>query len=236
LRSLLFPPELVFLALFLQWLAQFAYDGILFWYEGAFLSVPVVLLFLQWLSRTSFSLRGHVRIAVPAGASVLLGVWFAAGGIGVVHERVYQDAQRDQLTADFTAPALRGIKTYPLTQQRVDALVAEVQGRTKPGDPIFFLPDFGLLYEATGRRNPTRIDWYNEAFLTPAVTAQVLADLERDPPEVVFLQTQREGTYLRDQAPIDWANTKWAPIYDYLVAHYTQVGTVQDIKVMVPSS
>jgi hypothetical protein len=235
-RSRLFPPELVFLALFLQWLAQFAYDGMLFWYEGAFLSLPVVLLFLRGLSQTSIPARGHVRIAVPAVASVLLGIWFAAGGIGVVQERVYEDAQRYQLTADFTTPALRGIKTYPLTQQRVDALVAEVQSRTKPGDPIFFLPDFGLLYEATGRRNPTRIDWYNEAFLTPAVTAQVVADLERDPPKVVFLQTQREGTYRRDQEPIDWANTKWAPIYDYLVAHYTQVGSVQDIKVMVPSS
>ena len=30
-------------------------------------------------------------------------------------------------------------------------------------------------------------------------------------------------------------STKWAPIYDYLVAHYKQVSAVQDIKVMVPS-
>jgi fumarate reductase subunit C len=240
LRSRLFPPELVFLALFLVWLAQFAYDGMLNWYEGAFLAVPVVLLFVHELSRMSFSLRRyaalHVRIAVPAVAPVLVGLWLSAGGIGIVQERVYEDAQRYQLTADFTTPALRGIKAYPLTQQRFDALVAEVQSQTKPGDPIFFLPDFGLLYEATGRRNPTRIDWYNEAFLTPAVTAQVLADLERDPPKVVFLQTQREGTYQRDQAPIDWPNTKWAPIYDYLMAHYTQVGSVQDIKVMVQKS
>jgi len=239
LRERLLPPELVFLALFLQWEAQFHYDGLVFWYEGAFLSVPVVLLFVHALSRVSLPLHRsravQLSLGTPAVASVLLGLWLAAGGLGVVQERVYEDAQRYQLTADFTTPALHGIKAYPLTQQRVDGLVAEVDKRTKPGDPIFFLPDFGLLYEVTGRRNPTRLDWYNEAFLTLAITERVLSDLKRDPPKVVFLQTQREGAYQRDQAPIDWENTKWAPIYKYLVANYTQVGSVQDIKVMAPS-
>ena len=238
LRERLLPPELVFLALFLQWEAQFHYDGLVFWYEGAFLSVPVVLLFVHALSRVSLPLHRsralQLRLGTPAAASVLLGLWLAAGGLGVVQERVYEDAQRYQLTADFTTPALHGIKAYPLTQQRVDGLVAEVDKRTKPGDPIFFLPDFGLLYAATGRRNPTRLDWYNEAFLTLAITERVLSDLKHDPPKVVFLQTQREGAYQRDQAPIDWESTKWAPIYNYLVAHYTQVGSVQDIKVMAP--
>lgn len=238
LRSRLFPPELVFLALLLQWLAQFHYDGLVFWYEGAFLSIPVVLLFVHVLSRVDVALRrsANLRLSIgtPALASLLLGAWLALGGFGVVQERVYEDAQRSQLTADFSTPALHPIKAYPLTQQRADGLVAEIDSRTKPGDPIFFLPDFGLLYEATGRRNPTRLDWYNEAFLTPAITDRVLSDLRRDPPEVVFLQTQREGAYERDQPAIDWQNTKWAPIYDYLVAHYKQVGLVQDIKVMVP--
>ena len=239
LRSRLFPPELVFLALFLQWLAQFHYDGLVFWYEGAFLSVPVVLLFVHAMSRVALPLHRsralQLSIGTPAAASVLLGLWLAAGGLGVVQERVYEDAQRYQLTADFATPALHGIKAYPLTQQRVDGLVAEIDKRTKGGDPIFFLPDFGLLYEATGRRNPTRLDWYNEGFLTPSITDQVISDLRRDPPKVVFLQTQREGSYERDQPPIDWENTRWAPIYKYLVAHYRQVGSVQDIKVMVPS-
>ncbi|HEV2035690.1 MAG TPA: hypothetical protein VGU71_16110 [Candidatus Dormibacteraeota bacterium] len=240
MRSRLFPPELVFLALFIQWLAQFHYDGLVFWYEGAWLTVPVVLLFLHAFSRMSFSLHRssalHLRLAVPAAASVLLGLWFAAGGAGIVQVRAYEDAMPSQLTAGFNTPVLHGINGYPVTQQRTDALVVTVLQLTKPGDPIFFFPDFGLLYEATGRRNPTRIDWYNEAFLTPAVTAQVLADLARDPPKVVFLQYQREGAAERDQAPIDWAHSKWAPIYDYLVAHYTQGGSVQDIKVMVTSS
>ena len=238
LRGRLFPPELVFLALFMQWLTQFHYDGLVFWYEGAFLSVPVVLLFVHALSRVDLPLRRsqslRLSIGTPAFASLLLGVFLAVGGFGVVQERVYEDAQRSQLTADFSTPALRGIKAYPVTQQRVDALVAEIDSRTKAGDPIFFLPDFGLLYEATGRRNPTRLDWYNESFLTPAISDRVLSDLQRDPPKVVFLQTQREGAYERDQPAIDWPNTKWAPIYDYLVAHYKQVGAVQDIKVMVP--
>jgi hypothetical protein len=240
LRARLFPPELVFLALFLQWLAQFHYDGLVFWYEGAYLSVPVVLLFLHAMSKVSLPLLRsralQLHIGPPAIASLLLGAFIAIGGFGVVQERVYEDAQRSQLTADFTTPALHGIKAYPTTQQRFDGLVAEVERRTRPGDPIFILPDFGILYEATGRRNPTRLDWPNESFLTQAFIDGEVSDLQRDPPKVVFLQTQREGAYQRDQPPIDWANTKWAPIYDYLVAHYTQVGSVQDIKVMIPSS
>ena len=240
LRGRLFPPELVFLGLFLQWLAQFQYDGLAFWFEGSYLSIPVVLLFLHALSKVSFPLTRsttlQLHIRVPAVASLLLGTWIAIGGYGIVAERVYEDAQRSQLTADFTTPALHGIKAYPLTEQRFDGLVAEVESRTRPGDPIYVLPDFAILYAATGRRNPTRLDWPHESFLTTAFVDQMLSDLQRDPPNVVFLQTQREGAFERDQAPIDWANTRWAPIHDYLVAHYTQVGSVQDIKVMVPSS
>jgi len=239
LRSRMLPPEVVFLGLILQWLAQFAYDGVLFWYEGAFLSVPIVLIFLNALNRVRSSrlrILGPARITVPALAPALIGLWFCAGGLGIVQARVYQDAPRSQLTAYFATPELRGISSYPVTEQRVDALVAEVGGRTHQGDPVFFFPDFGILYDATGRTNPTRIDWYNEAFLTPDVTAHVLADLERRPPKVVFLQTQREGAYERDQVPIDYANSKWAPIYDYLLAHYKQVGSVQDIKVLMPVS
>lgn len=239
LRSRMLPPELIFLALFLQWEAQFHYDGLVFWYEGAFLSIPVVLLSVHALSGVNLPLHRstHLQasIGTPTVAAGLLGVFLVVGGFGVVEERVYEDAQRYQLTADFTTPALHGIKAYPTTQQRVDGIVAVINSRTKPGDPIFFLPDFGLLYEATGRRNPTRLDWYNEAFLTPAITDQVLADLKRDPPKLVFLQTQREGAFERDQPPIDWANTKWAPIYNYLVAHYMQIDSVQDIKVMIPT-
>jgi hypothetical protein len=238
LRSRLFPPELIFLALYLQWMAQFHYDGLVVWYIGAYLSVPVVLISVHAMSRQSLTLINSkalsVRIASPAVASVLLGVWFAIGGFGVVQERVYQDAERWQLTAEFTTPALRGITTYPTTEERVDGLVAEVESRTKAGDPIFFLPDFGLLYEATGRRNPTHLDWYNEGFLTPAITKEVISDLQRDPPKLVFLQAQREGAYQRDQPPIDWASTKWAPIYEYVMGNYSQVSSVQDIKVMVP--
>jgi hypothetical protein len=239
LRARLFPPELVFLALFLQWEAQFHYDGLVFWYEGAYLSVPVVLLFVHAMSKVRYPIFRsgllEVRVATPTIAAVLLGLWIVIGGAGVVLERPYQDAPRSQLTADFTTPALRGINGYPLTVQRFEGLVAEVDRRTRPGDAIYVIPDFSILYQATGRRNPTRMDWPNESFLTTDFVSRMVSDLQHDPPKVVFLLNQREGAYQRDQTPIDWASTKWAPIHDYIVAHYTQVGTVQDIQVMVPN-
>ncbi|HKV86900.1 MAG TPA: hypothetical protein VJT78_02770 [Candidatus Dormibacteraeota bacterium] len=238
LRARLPPPEIVFLALFVQWEAQYHYGGFVFWYEGAFLSIPVVLLSLHALSRAPLVRLRPIRLEIgpPAAAAVLIGAWLATGGAGIFLERPYQDAPRRQLTAEFTTPALHGITTFPATEQRMDGLVAEVDRRTRPGDAIYVLPDFSILYRATGRRNPTRISWPDETFLTPAVVDQMVSDLERDPPQVVFIQSQREGTYLRDQPPIDWVSTKWAPIYDYLVAHYTQVGSVQDIRVMIPTT
>jgi hypothetical protein len=240
LRSRLVPPELVFLALFLQWEAQFHYDGLVFWYEGAYLSVPVVLLFVQAVAGAGWPLvrsrTAELRLATPTLAPAILGAWFVAGSVGVVAERPYEDAVRPQLTGSFSTPGLTGITTYPLTAARFDGLVQEVDHRTKPGDSIYVLPDFSLLYEVTGRHNPTRVDWPNESFLTTDLVRQMVDDLRRDPPRVVFIQTQREGTYLRNQAPIEWHATKWAPIYDYLTAHYTQVDSVQDISVMVPSS
>lgn len=238
LRSRLPPPELVFLALFLQWLAQFHYDGLVFWFVGSFLSVPVVLIFVRELGRVrvpAFPGARRLSFGAPATAWVLLGTWLSIGGAGVFLERVYQDADRPQLTASFSAPKLSGITTYPETAQRVDGLVAEVDRRTSPGDPVFFFPDFGIMYAVTGRINPTPIDWYNEAFLTPAVTDQVLAALQRDPPKVVFLQYQREGAYQRNQPPIDYAHSKWAPIFLYLISHYRVDGAVQDIAVLVPA-
>lgn len=231
------PPEIVFLGLVLQWVAQFHAGGLVFWFEGAYLSLPMALLFLHAMSKVRVPVpRTPLRLGAPTVAALLLGAWLAAGGLAIVVERPYQDAPRKLLTADFSTQALHGITTYPLTAQRFDALVAEIDKRTQPGDPIYVLPDFAILYEATGRRNPTRFDWPDEPFLTPDLVNRVVADLRRDPPKVVFLLNQREGAYVRNQPPIDWANSRWAPIYDYITAHYRQDGSVQDIRVLVPSS
>ena len=232
------PPELVLLALVLQWLAQFNFSGVVTWYIGAFLSLPVVLIFLYALSDSAAILHHalpDVRLAVPAWSPWVLGVFFAAGGIGVVQGWVYEDAPRSQLTSTFTSRQLAGITTYPATAQRVNGIAEQVAVRTSPGDPVFFFPDFPIMYSVTGRTNPTRLDWYEPSFLTPDITRQVLADLAAHPPKLVFLQRQREGTWRRDQDPIDYPNTVWAPIYDYLMSHYHQVDSVQDVMVLVPN-
>src|SRR5207248_5627130 len=87
LRARLFPPELVFLALFMQWLTQFHYDGLVFWYEGAFLSVQLVLLFVHALSRPDMPLRRsrslRLGIVPPAFALLLLDVVVAVVGLAV---------------------------------------------------------------------------------------------------------------------------------------------------------
>ncbi|HLQ60345.1 MAG TPA: hypothetical protein VK131_00615, partial [Candidatus Acidoferrales bacterium] len=226
-RDLPFPPELPALALALQYLAQFTFSGVWYSYLGAYLSVPVALLLLRWLA-------GELRWA-GALAPALAGGWLAAGSVLFLAGSVYRDAPRPQLTAAFHSAKLAGIRSTPADVERVDGMVAEVERDSRPGEPILAFPDFPGLYFLTGRRNPTRQDWYNRGTLTPEVADQAAAELARNPPRVVFVQTYAEWDFLRTTPPLDYeSDPKFAPVYRFIVANYVQTGAIGDILVYRP--
>ena len=237
LRGDLFPPELPVIAFGLQYIGQYNAAGVRFSYYGTFLSIPVALLLLRRLARAPVWRWGDLGVAAPIYGAALLGMAIALTGIVDTHGVVYRDAPRSTLTSTFAAPLLAGVSSTPANTQQVDGVIDAVDSRTGPGDPILVFPDFPALYYLTGRRNPTRIGWFETPQLSLQQADEVVRDLQRDPPKVVVVQTYDEGDFLRAGPPLDYASIPvLRPIYTYVIDNYTLVDRVGDIQIFVPKS
>jgi hypothetical protein len=229
------PASLPVLGTALQYMAQFGYSGVRYSYLGAYLSVPIAGLFLVGLGRRGIPASTRER-ALTLAPAVLLSAFLVGGSANVVSHVVYRDAPRGQLTAAFAAPKLAGVVTTPAQARRLDAVVAAIDEYSSPGDPIFVMPDFPIIYYLTGRTNPTRQDWYFPWTFTEAESRQAVADLQRHPPRLALLQVY-DAAYIDDTraAPIDYeASSKLRPIYNYLTANYTFVGERGGLLLYVP--
>lgn len=223
------PIELMVLALGLQYLAQFAYAGAIFFYVGAWLTLPVSLQVLAAAARAG---SNDVQRLAAAGA---VGAWFVAGSAAVIHLTVYEDGPRYSLTETFAAPRLAGVWSRPANVEEVDAVVAAVNAKSRPGDPVLVMPDYPGIYYLTGRTNPTRTMWFNPSVMTPQVGADAVKALAARPPRVVLLQHHRAWDVARQLTPVDYeGNPGWAPIYLWITAHYRPAGEAGDLAIMVP--
>jgi len=229
------PAGLALLGLALQYMAQLGFSGVGLSYLGAYLSVPVAGLFLVKLGpgRNPLTVRERALVLAPA---VLLSAFLVWLSVDVVSRSVYRDAPRAQLTASFATPKLAGVLSTQAQVQQIDEVVAIVDQYSKPGDPIFVMPDFPILYYLTGRTNPTRQDWYFPWTITEADSRQAVLDLERHPPRLALIQVYDAAEIdPARRAPIDYqAVSVWKPIYDYLTANYTLVGERAGLLVYVP--
>jgi len=240
------PPELPLFALALQYLSQITYNGVVLYYVGAYLTVPVALMFLAGAPTPRETQAPTLTLPRERGREVvgrwgrevtagLVAVWLVIGSVIVTRMNVYEDAPRAQLTSTFTSPKLQGISSLPTTTHRIDAAISAVNHLSRPGEPIFAFPDLAILYFLTDRTNPTRVDWYNTGSITPDEVSQAVADLTLNPPRVVLLQTYRESDFQRSQQLDYVSEPKWLPIIAYLMSHYRPVGQAGDITVMVPA-
>jgi hypothetical protein len=260
LRGGLPSPELPLFALALQYLSQITYNGVVLYYVGAYLTVPVALMFLLKTPSPTLPTRGREELQAPTLTlprewgreelstpsltlptrgrelvALLVGLWLVVGSVIVTRMNVYEDAPRAQLTSAFTSAKLQGISSLPTTTQRIDAAVSAVNRLSRPGEPVFAFPDLAILYFLTNRTNPTRVDWYNTGSITPDEVTQAVADLTLNPPRVVLLQSYRESDFQRSEQLDYVSEPKWLPIIAYLMSHYRQVGQAGDITVMVPA-
>jgi len=239
LKDRLSPPNLPVMALGLQYMAQFNNAGARFSYYGAFLSVPVALLLLHALAveAPSARLRGPFVVGVPPWAVVIIGLVIALAGIVDTHAVVFRDGPRSQLTSSFSTPLLGGIQSRPANTEAIDGIVQAVISRTKPGDPIFVMPDYPALYFLTGRRNPTPTGWYETGQLSPEQTSAAVTSLTKDPPRVVILQTYDAGDFTHTAPMLNYlAIPQLRPIYLFLVAHYQPVQQIGDVEIYVPTA
>ena len=229
------PAGLAVLALALQYMAQIGFSGVNYSYLGAYLTVPVAGLFLIRLAAGANVATVRER-ALTFAPAVLLGAFLIGVSVNVVDRMPYRDSSRAQLTATFATPKLAGVRSTPALVERVDWAVAAVDMYTKPGDPIFVMPDYPILYYLTGRTNPTRQDWYFPWTLTESDSRQAVLDLQRNPPRVAIVQIYDAGELDPNRlAPIDYeANSIWKPVYDYLMANYTLADQRAGLRLYVP--
>jgi hypothetical protein len=229
------PGSLPVVAAALQYMAQLGYSGVGYSYLGAFLTVPVAGLFLVRLGpgRDPQTARERALVLAPAAILAAFLVWVS---VDVVNRSVYRDAPREQLTASFATPKLAGVKSNPGQVQQMNEVVAIVDHYSKPGDPIFVMPDFPILYYLTGRTNPTRQDWYFPWTFTEADSSQAVRDLRRHPPRLALIQVYDAAEIdPASRAPIDYeAVAVWKPIYDYLTSNYTFAGERAGLLLYVP--
>ena len=238
-REELFPPFVPIVASVLEYLHGIDLSTMRFAYVGTFLGIPVALTFLY----VGWRLWGgaHVlRIATP----VAVGAFIAIAGAVVTHGSAYNDGPRDQMTATFAAARLAGISTVPANAQHVDSVSAEIERDTQPNDPVFVFPDGQAYYVITGRANPTRLDWYNLLANTPALSREAATALKLHPPRYVYVEEYRESDILH-QCPLvpDLVRHHggcprtynreplWSPIYDFVMANYDLVTSVQGVRV-----
>ena len=227
-RNALPPPELPLFALTVQYLTQFTFTGMRFSYIGAYLSIPVALLFIIQTGKAA-QRSASTLLLRPAAAAAGLGAWLVVGSVLVTAVTVYRDGPRKELVAAFATPKLAGVRTLPANAAQIDDLARAVATYTGPTDTVLVMPDYPALYYLTDREPATRQTWYFEWMLTPAIVDQAVTDLQRRPAAAVFLQ--RSVLEADPGAP---ALRVW-PLYQYVKSAYKKAATVGDIDVYVPA-
>lgn len=205
------------LGLLTLYASGWSYEAIRSAVLGLALPLPLVLLLLA---------------ASGAGGGDQRGPRFAAGCVllyaGVLsiflHAALpYLDGTRGDLTHPFTTERLRGIRSSPRRVRGVDGVVALVRRETGADDYVFAFMDFPALYFLTGRRNPTRVDWFLSQEVTIAERDRAVEDLRDRAPRVVIL------TALEPLAMVQ--NARLRPILGHILEHYEKAEAIGEFLI-----
>jgi hypothetical protein len=116
-----------------------------------------------------------------------------------------------------------GIEVPEPTRDDLQGIVADIQARTTPDEPIFVYPTSPLLYALADRPNPTRFDHLNPGAADARQIDQVIHDLEG----------------VRLVVVSDFWAAAWgepgpnAPLAAWLASHFTEVARDGAYRVLV---
>jgi hypothetical protein len=172
-------------------------------------SVPILLVVgVIALDRVALP---YAVLAVAAALALLAPVW--------TDRLSYLGQGAFAPVADVQAPARTAADT--------NGVIADIQQRTAPGEPIFVYPTSPLLYVLADRPNPTAFDHLNPGAATDAQLANVIADLQRSHTRLVVMN--------------DFWQSAWGPpgnnvaLEDWLNTHYTEVARDGAYRVLIAS-
>jgi hypothetical protein len=123
----------------------------------------------------------------PGSGSLPLAVWRAAAlGVFLLHagfaEVAKPIAQLEKSAGNLARLAREG--AHPVGSGELESVTRWIQRRTRPGEPVLFLPNNAAYYYLTDRPSPIRFVMGHQ-IVTEAHRAEVLADLRANPPRFV---------------------------------------------------
>ncbi|MGI9147833.1 MAG: hypothetical protein ACR2IK_14995 [Chloroflexota bacterium] len=160
----------------------------------------------------------------PAVASfvIVLGAFVLTGSM--LSSRVDLLRQPRAPMADMRFAADVDVPTA--TAGSLQGVVADIQRRTEPGEPIFVYPTSPLVYALADRPNPTQFDHLNPGAATPHQIEGVLADLQTPSVRLVVI-----SDYWRDVWGPPGANL---PLEAWLETHFVEVARYGSYRVLQP--
>jgi hypothetical protein len=121
-------------------------------------------------------------------------------------------------------PSVQNLEVPVATAADLQGVLAEIDERTAPDEPIFVYPSSPLLYTLAGRPNPTRFDHLYPGAASPAQIDGVIADLDRSAVRLVVIS--------------DFWRQVWgqpgpnAPLEAWLGAHFQPVARAGSYEIL----
>jgi hypothetical protein len=123
-------------------------------------------------------------------------------------------------------PLASTIDVPPRTAADIQGVVADIQRRTQPGEPIFVYPTSPLLYVLADRPNPTQFDHLNPGAASARQIEGVIANLDAAHVRLVVIS--------------DYWQTAWgppclnAPLESWLASRFAEVARYGAYRVLLP--
>lgn len=185
---------------FLQYLSGFNYGGLYFAYMGAGLALPFIFI----------SLKNNQKNYM---VTILFLISLFLVGIQQKKNFHYHDADTASLTEQFNIPLLDGIKSTPKQTSIISRLYSIIINETSPDDYVFFYSDYPALYYLTGRKNPTKIDWYYKREVNQRLLREAVTLLNNNPPELII------------------ENATFPKLTDFINAHYRKLDQIEYLTI-----
>jgi len=158
--------------------------GVYFWKDPRLRALTIsgsALFLTQYPRMDTLHLAWSAPILLVVGAVILDRFqprWrlIAVVGLAVVAAPII--TERIDLLRLPRAP-IADVEAPVTTAQELSGVIADIQLRTQPGEPIYVYPTSPLVYVLADRPNPTRFDHLNPGAATPPQIDAVIRDLEQ---------------------------------------------------------
>ncbi|MBN4056852.1 hypothetical protein JYU19_00935 [bacterium AH-315-J21] len=215
------------MALIILYASGFNYNGWVFSYIGAVISLPILILFTaSWgdLKSDIGSLRMTLKDRfggwlIPTMASVMLVL-----ALTVHHQFPYKSPHRSDLTVPFSSAKLVGIYSDSVTVAEIDGLALSVLKHSASEAKVLAFPEPASLSFLISRQPWGKIQWYYKLEFDSALASESVEFFESSPPDLVVL---KDPDLIPETPQFDM-------LYHAIYDNFKTVDTVGPFHILVP--